>query len=225
MKFKSCLKTSVIAGMLMSVLATGVGPANAYIPDENGSRLAITRSVQAVLPEPQARVYFQPTSMISNMHRATQIPTRVASLAPLGFQLFCIQNPDECRIDADRRLAYSPNLMQDLARINLHVNRAMEARYDDGADRWTVGGATGDCEDFVLTKRSQLVGAGIPAGALRIATALTRSGSGHAVLVVLTNRGDFVLDNMTNQIKPWDQTGLKMLSISGADPSKWYKIG
>ena len=32
-------------------------------------------------------------------------------------------------------------------------------------------------------------------------------GEGHAVLTVKTDRGDFVLDNLTDEIRPWNATG------------------
>jgi predicted transglutaminase-like cysteine proteinase len=73
----------------------------------------------------------------------------------------------------------------------------------------------------VITKRSRLIGMGLPAGALRIAYAKTSSGEGHAVLIVKTNKGDYVLDNRTSSIRPKSQSGLRFISISTANPKKW----
>lgn len=61
--------------------------------------------------------------------------------------------------------------------------------------------------------------------ALRIATAVTRSGEGHAVLIVRTDRGDLVLDNRVNTIKYFDRTDLRLEMIqSEADPLVWYRL-
>lgn len=37
------------------------------------------------------------------------------------------------------------------------------------------------------------------------------NGEGHAVLTVRTDRGDYVLDNLEPQIKPWNETSYDYL--------------
>ncbi len=115
--------------------------------------------------------------------------------------------------------------MKKLNFVNKEVNLAIAPKNDVGTDKWSLNVSAGDCEDYVLAKRSALTKAGIPAGALRIATATTKEGVGHAVLIVRTQRGDFVLDNLTNTIKTWDKVDHTMIAISGANPSKWSVIG
>ena len=51
----------------------------------------------------------------------------------------------------------------------------------------------GDCEDLVLQKRRLLVQAGWPISSLLITVARQANGDGHAVLTVLTDRGDVIL--------------------------------
>jgi predicted transglutaminase-like cysteine proteinase len=41
------------------------------------------------------------------------------------------------------------------------------------------------------------------------------------VLIVVTNRGQLVLDNLTGRILPLSQSGLRLMSMSSADPLKW----
>ena len=95
----------------------------------------------------------------------------------------------------------------------------------DAGDVWQVGVAAGDCEEFALTKRRNLIALGWPSRALRIAVARTGSGEGHAVLVVKSSRGDLVLDNRTDEIKPWTQTDLRWVKIqSGDNPRLWYTM-
>ena len=37
------------------------------------------------------------------------------------------------------------------------------------------------------------------------------NGEGHAVLTVRTDKGDFILDNLTDTVKPWEATGYRYL--------------
>jgi len=141
--------------------------------------------------------------------------------APLGFQLMCLKMPEQCRGGGKSTIAMTPDLMAALKTVNSGVNRAIRPRNDKGADVWTVNAKSGDCEDYVLTKRAKLVNMGVPPSALRIAYVKTRSGIGHAILVVKTNKGDYVLDNLTGSIKLLSQTGHRVVSMSGADPKKW----
>jgi predicted transglutaminase-like cysteine proteinase len=65
----------------------------------------------------------------------------------------------------------------------------------------------GDCEDYVLAKRKMLTLLGVPAPALRITVAFNKNRVRHAVLTVVTNRGDYVLDNLQDELLPPDQLG------------------
>jgi predicted transglutaminase-like cysteine proteinase len=142
--------------------------------------------------------------------------------APLGYQLMCLQNPDECKGGGAARVAPTKDMMATLKRVNLSVNRSMKPRRDGSVDVWNASAsAEGDCEDFVLAKRRQLIRAGLPASALRIAYVKTRSGAGHAVLVVKTGNKEVVLDNLTNAIRPLSQTGYRLVSMQGSNPNNW----
>ena len=69
---------------------------------------------------------------------------------------------------------------------------------------WTLmDGHGGDCEDYALTKRARLIAAGLPPDCLQIARGRLFDGSGHAVLLVETDRGAYVLDNINPAILPW----------------------
>ena len=43
-------------------------------------------------------------------------------------------------------------------------------------------------------------------------------GEGHAVLTVRTDKGDYVLDNLTDTVKPWEETGYRYLKRQSTDP-------
>ena len=160
------------------------------------------------------------------------IAERGPALAPMGHVVFCMKNPGECRTPVLRRVArvdMTPNRLAALADVNSRVNRSIAFRSDDASqvlrDQWQVAVKTGDCEDYALAKRRALIAQGWPASALRVAVGRTRtSGEGHAVLVVKTNAGDFVLDNRTSRIQPWTSADIDISSIqSGNNPRYWSR--
>jgi predicted transglutaminase-like cysteine proteinase len=144
--------------------------------------------------------------------------------SPVGFKLFCAKNPDQCRASSQGSVVMTDEIMKSLKRVNSAVNRKIQPRADRGIDVWTVEASYGDCEDYVITKRSRLIREGFPAGALRLVFAKTRRGENHAVLLVRTDRGDFVLDNLANSIKPTSQSGLRFISMSTSNPKKWVAL-
>lgn len=149
------------------------------------------------------------------------------TLAPFAFVRFCKQNSGSCDAGrGDAEVALTPALRAELLSINSTVNRTIIAQNDDDDnDVWAQDVVSGDCEDFALTKRHQLIKAGWPTRSLRIAVAKTRAGEGHAVLVVRTSEGDLVLDNRTSAVRTWNQTDLKWIKIqSGDNPRLWYDI-
>ena len=71
-------------------------------------------------------------------------------------------------------------------------------------ERWDFAETgVGDCEDYVLLKQRWLVSAGLPRQALLVTVVTDLAGDGHAVLTVHTDRGDYILDNMNDDVKLW----------------------
>ena len=95
--------------------------------------------------------------------------------------------------------------------INIDVNRSTTYRTDADlyglADFWAIANGAGDCEDYALAKRQRFIDAGF-GDHVRLATAWVPGEGYHAVLIVTTNIGDYVLDNthplpMRRQELPW----------------------
>lgn len=77
-----------------------------------------------------------------------------------------------------------------------------------GVNEYWVGDEhlkAGDCEDFALCKLFKLMSSGLPEESMGIATCFVDGDPkrGHAVLIVSTDKGDFVLDNRFNDVLPW----------------------
>lgn len=105
----------------------------------------------------------------------------------------------------------TPKLWSLLNRVNSGVNGAIEQRSDMAnygrEDYWNTpledGRHAGDCEDYVLEKQRALLEAGVSRQALNIAVVTTRWGESHAVLLVATSAGEYVLDNLSPWIVAW----------------------
>jgi predicted transglutaminase-like cysteine proteinase len=48
---------------------------------------------------------------------------------------------------------------------------------------------------------------------------------GHAVLMIRSDRGDYILDNKTSTVLPWDQTGYVYVKRESQDNQAWVSLG
>jgi len=168
----------------------------------------------------------------SGMTAGTDMPSirsmpdsQIATLAPAGFISFCTRFPDQCTFskDAPSVVKLSSAQWLQLQETNEAVNHAIQPmddlRHYGRVEYWNIPtDGFGDCEDYALTKRRDLIAAGLPAQALRIAVVLTERNESHAILTVATDHGDYVLDNLTNAIQSWDRTDYRW--IERQDPNK-----
>lgn len=164
--------------------------------------------------------------------RDTHIVLGERANPPVGWVQFCRDEPDDCReATTPAMLALTRETMATLARVNAHVNTAIEPATDlemhGVVERWSYPiEGRGDCEDYVLLKKRMLIRAGLPAGALLIAVVREPNGDGHAVLLVRTSRGDLVLDNQREEILPWRETGYRFVMAQSPDhPAIWLRLG
>jgi predicted transglutaminase-like cysteine proteinase len=155
--------------------------------------------------------------------RIDPLPQGTPSAAPAGFVAFCTNDPDQCEPGAVSYavLTLEPSAWRLLSDVNGSVNASVRSESDERhygrPEVWTIAlDGFGDCEDFALTKRKMLIDAGLPEPALRLAAVVTLEGEQHLVLTVATNRGDFVLDNLTNDILPWNRIGYAWLARQDA---------
>lgn len=152
----------------------------------------------------------------------TVVQESVSSRGPASFRMFCAVNPNECRPGGASSIKLTEDTMRTLTEINSRVNRSIRPRLDSAAlQLWRINPSSGDCKSYVVSKRHELIKRGLPASALRIAFVRTKAGVGHAVLVVKTNQGDLTLDNLSKEIRPFKQTGYRVVGMSQADPRRW----
>jgi predicted transglutaminase-like cysteine proteinase len=150
---------------------------------------------------------------------------------PVGYLDFCRSFPGECRSSGDEEaVRLTEATWRSLNEINMAVNRTIVPATDivfyGSEELWTLPGGYGDCEDYVLLKRKRLVESGWPTGSLLVTVVFDEVGDGHAVLLVRTDRGDFVLDNKTDAISAWYDTAYRFVKRqSVSDPNRWVSVG
>jgi predicted transglutaminase-like cysteine proteinase len=133
-------------------------------------------------------------------------------------------------------IAWSGDLRRTVERLNRDVNQKIIGRSDEATyglvDYWHTplsaphsGPAYGDCKDYVLEKRRALMAVGVPGGAMSIAIVKTSWNVTHAVLLVSTDQGEMVLDNLNPWIVAWNQLDYRWLTrqTPGA-PLDWVRV-
>ncbi len=150
---------------------------------------------------------------------------------PIGAAEFCKAHRDECRPNANAIEAegLSEAGWRQLVSINDRVNASVvpvtDADLYNVTEFWTYPNGRGDCEDFALEKRRQLISLGWNPSALLMTVVRQANGEGHAVLMVRTDRGDLVLDNQDGRVLVWKDTTYEFVKRqSQTDPRKWVGI-
>ena len=151
---------------------------------------------------------------------------------PYAFWRFCEEFPADCakKRSIDTRFDAGHDRIAELDEVNRSVNWAIQPVTDlelyGVSDYWTLPkGGKGDCEDYALQKRHELIQSGWPASSLLITVVLDEHGDGHAVLTARTAQGDFVLDNKTDDIKLWHRTPYRfVMRQSYLDPKAWVAL-
>ncbi|AWN36822.1 transglutaminase-like cysteine peptidase [Methylobacterium radiodurans] len=170
---------------------------------------------------------------------ALPLPAIEAGATPLGaakpiaaWVTFCQAYGTECAVDRNEpaRISLTPALWSTIVAVNKRVNKSVRAMTDQDhlgtPDRWDLAeDGIGDCEDFQLLKRHLLAAAGLPKRAMRMTVVIDEKGEGHAVLTLITDRGDLVLDNKTSQILPWHRTGYVFVKRESQDATAWVSLG
>jgi len=151
--------------------------------------------------------------------------------APAGYVEFCQRYLGECSSKNLRpaTVTISQQKWKELNSINIAVNQAVQPVTDQelyGREEvWTLPGQYGDCEDYVLLKRKRLIEQGWPENALLITVLRDENMAGHAVLTVVTDMGDLILDNRIELIRSWADTPYTYyLRQSRKNPSKWVDL-
>ncbi len=171
-----------------------------------------------------------PVAAVDFSHPAFIQASALTSI-PIGAAEFCSARPVECAPVG--KLVEAVALDQEswdlLVSVNAQANNAIVPITDrdlyNVEEFWTYPNGYGDCEDIALAKRRDLIAAGWPASTLLMTVVRQANGEGHAVLLVRTDRGDFVLDNQHGTIALWRDTPYLFLKRqSQANPAQWIDL-
>lgn len=187
-------QTAAILGLVSVALG-----ACQSLPSDQAGNIAIS---QSMLPEASAMPSGQPESD-----------------PPPGFVSFCLRFQDQCQSNPSEAavVILTDKVWAELRSVNSKTNADIWPADDQAhygrPEYWTIPtDGYGDCDDYAVTKRQRLARLGLPLKALRVAVVMTPRNNRHAVLTVATDRGDFVLDNQTDEIVAWNQTGYRWLA-------------
>jgi predicted transglutaminase-like cysteine proteinase len=147
-------------------------------------------------------------------------------LAPMRSIRFCINYPDECKSHGQSGIVQlDDTAWEELNKVNREINAKIAPAYATAGERdWSITTSYGDCNDYAIQKRHQLLARGWPSSALSLAVVVIPSGEGHLVLTVRTDRGDLVLDNLRYGISAWNRTGYRFVKRqSNTSPKYWVE--
>ncbi|TVR08361.1 MAG: transglutaminase [Salinarimonadaceae bacterium] len=165
---------------------------------------------------------------------ALQAPTFDTGTArPIqGWIDFCRRYPSECIVNLDEpeivtldRLTWNTILSVN-REVNAEITPMTDMELYGVADYWDFPhSGAGDCEDIQLLKRKRLADAGLPRRAMRMTVVIDELNEGHAVLMIRTDRGDFILDNKTDEVLAWHETPYVYVSRESQHGSSWTSLG
>ncbi|PZM09989.1 transglutaminase-like cysteine peptidase [Rhizobium tubonense] len=150
--------------------------------------------------------------------------------APPGFASACHRYSWLCGSPLAGRAMGDAEALSVLRAANAQVNAALIPTGGMSAvgriDYWSLPiNGRGDCKHYALLKKKTLIANGFRADRLAVAVVLDRNGNNHAVLMARLNGGDYVLDNLTDSIRSWDDTGYTFLARQNfQDQRKWEVI-
>ncbi len=175
-------------------------------------------------------VLCSPDSQAGDLVRFMQ--SRGPASSPVGFIQFCRTNMPDCvgTAEAPPIMVLTKARWDELLAVNTEVNTRVIPTTDldnYGVPEWWAypDNGRGDCEDYALEKRRQLMQHGWPVGTLLMTVVRDQNNDGHAVLTVRTDRGDLILDNQNPQVLIWSKTPYQYIKRqSPVDVSHWESI-
>ena len=148
-------------------------------------------------------------------------------LPPIGHTRLCADSPDECA--AGPGTAFDSRAdAGELAKVNAAVNTMIAPEANDAGlagETWSILPVRGDCNDYAVSKRHELIARGWSPSALLLAEVVLRSGQHHLVLVARLRHRDVVLDNLSPAMLPWSRVPYRWARIqSPRDPRYWVAL-
>ena len=170
---------------------------------------------------------------LASLPSPSQALERNGSARPVAAWVdFCRRHPAECALDTKEPavVELTPEVWRTIVSVNRRVNARIKPKTDMGhwgvVDRWDFpDDGYGDCEDYQLLKRKLLAERGLSRRAMPMTVVIDEQGEGHAVLMIRTDKGDYILDNKISAVLAWRQTGYVFVKREGQDSTAWVSLG
>ena len=212
-------------------------PIGTFIPPTPFYPLASVDPTDTTSSTNQSSLYAQFKSAMFRDERSSTLdaanvaprPLNTPVLAPNAFIRFCIRYPEDCRARDFHQtpVSLTKARMAELSEINRNVNISIKPQPNlEGvsAEEWLVAPRRGDCNDYAVTKRHELLARGWPSRSLLLAEVVIASGEHHLVLVVRTREIELVLDNLNWDIRPVSQIDYQWVRVQQPEnPKFWSK--
>jgi predicted transglutaminase-like cysteine proteinase len=190
-------------------------------------------NVATVMSAVAAALFTTTVAMAAGQTSLGHLHAGQPSSTPIGWVQFCAETPRECAVGPVQAetVKLTDARWREMLDINLRFNKAIKPVTDQDqfgvVERWTYATTgSGDCEDYVLEKRRELAKRGWPLSALLITVVIDKEGGGHAVLSVMTDKGEFILDNQTDAVLPWSRSELIFIKRQlPTNPNVWVDLG
>src|SRR5450631_2237543 len=197
------------------------------------ANLAMALSLMVLPPPALIARSFAATAEGGGTMTASYAPISGPASVPYGWADFCRRYAGECDSGpfAPLDVNLTPKTMKEIERVskwvNAHVKPVSDIEHWGVIDQWDYPtDGKGDCEDYALFKRKILMGEGFPRQALLMTVVKDGQNEGHAILTVKTNAGEFVLDNLNDEVKAWNRTGYRFVKRqSQPNQNLWVQIG
>ena len=127
-----------------------------------------------------------------------------------------------------RNIVLTEQRWTELTTVNREVNRDIIPQRNLGGiltEKWLVSPRSGDCHDYAITKRHDLLARGWPSRSLLLSEVVTAPGEHHLVLIVRTKDVDLVLDNLNANVRPISMTRYQWVRVeSPSNPKYWSTV-
>jgi predicted transglutaminase-like cysteine proteinase len=195
-------------------------------------RLKALRKAARLFPSVIIAALLTTPALALNPPHPSFTPVGPATAIPFGWADFCRRYQGECDggpvqpVD----IVASAKTMKELDRVNKwvnsHIQPITDMEHQGVISQWDYPiDGKGDCDEFALLKRKILIEEGFPRQAV-LMTIVKAGGEGHAILTIKTSVGDFILDNLTDEMKVWDRTGYRFVKRqSQSDQNVWVQLG
>jgi predicted transglutaminase-like cysteine proteinase len=146
---------------------------------------------------------------------------------PRGFRVLCQDHPEQCQIRAEAKPINYLQWESTIEDTNRAVNHSIKYR-PDVVDHFDDSPEWGDCDDYALTKRDILLKRGFDPSTVLFLYAHLHGfevGDDHIVLVVRTNYGLKVMDNLHDGVYDLGQMMVDWAYMEGTtNPKNWRPI-